>query len=172
MPFTPFHWGPASLIGLLFFKFLDFPSLIISSVAPDVEGLYMVVFNPFMPHHGLPHTYVGASIIGVLVAVIMYLLREPTGRLMAKLDLHQTVSSFKKILYTSLLGVYMHIFLDSFLYPELRPLYPLEGNPFAGVASEYVRYVAVYGFCGLSFLIALIIYFKKRTPPPPKRSPT
>lgn len=174
MPFTPFHWGPALLIGLLLFQLLDFPSLIVSSVAPDLEGLYIVVFRPFMPHHGLVHTYVFASVIGIMVAVVMYSLRELTGKVMAIFGLRQT-SSFKKSLYTSLLGVYSHIFLDSFLYPEMRPFYPLEGNPFVGVASEYVRYVAVYGLCGLSLLIGMIIYFKKEplrlssAPPEPKR---
>lgn len=170
MPFTPFHWGPTSLIGLLLFQFLDFPSFLISSVAPDVEGLYIVVFRSFMPHHGLTHTYIVASIIGIIVAVAIYSFKGLTGKIMEKIGLYQT-SSFKKILYTSILGAYSHIFLDSFLYPEMRPLYPLEGNPFVGIASEYVRYVAVYGLCGLSFLIGLVIYFKKRTSPP-KLSPT
>lgn len=163
MPFTPFHWGPALLTGLLLFQFLDFPSLIVSSVAPDVEGFYATFFNSSLPYHGLIHTYVVASIIGILVALAMYPLRGLTGKVMAKFGLNQT-STFKKILYTSLFGAYSHIFLDSLLYPEMNPFYPLEGNPFVGVASEYVGYEAVYGLCGLSLLIGLIIYIttKKR----------
>ena len=162
MPFTPFHWGPALFLGLLFFQYFDLPSLLISSVAPDVEGLYIVVFRPFMLHHGLIHTYVVASAIGVIVAVIMYSLKGLMGKMMKKIGLYQTFS-FTKTLYSSILGAYSHIFLDSFLYPEMNPFYPLLGNPFVGVASEYVRYMIVYGLCGVCFLIGLILYFKKRT---------
>jgi len=162
MPVTPFHWGPVLLIGLLFFQFLDIPSLLISSVAPDVDGLYIVIFRPFMPHHGLTHTYVVASVIGIIVAGAMYSLKGVTGKIMEKIGLYKT-SSFRKILYSPLLGAYSHIFLDSFLYPEMNPLYPLLGNPFVGAAPEHIRYIAVYGLCGLSFLIGLIVYFKKRT---------
>ena len=82
MPFTPFHWGPALLTGLLF-PLLDFSSLIVSSVAPDVEGFYVTFFRSSLPHHGLIHTYVAASIIGILVAAAMYSLRELTGKSMA-----------------------------------------------------------------------------------------
>lgn len=161
MPFTPFHWGPALFVGLLFFQYFDFPSLLITSVAPDVEGLYIVIFRPFMPHHGLTHTYIVASIIGIIVAVAMYFLKGLTGKIMKSFGLYQT-SSFIKILYSSILGAYSHIFLDSFLYPEMNPFYPLLGNPFVGISSEYTRYMAVYGLCGLFFLISLIFFFKKR----------
>ena len=154
--------GPALLMGLLFFQFLDLPSLVISSVVPDIEGLYIVVLRPFMPHHGLPHTYVVASIMGITVAVVIYSLKGLTRKMMVKIGLYQT-SSFKKIVSSSLLGVYSHIFLDSFLYPEMNPFYPLLGNPFVGIASEYVRYMTVYGLCGLSFIVGLILYFNKRT---------
>ena len=163
MPFTPFHWGPALLVGLLLFRFLDFPSFLVSCVAPDVEGLYMVIFTPYLLHHGFLHSYVGASIIGVAVAVVMYSIRRWTGSVMAWFDLRQN-SLFKKILLTSLLGAYSHVFLDSFLYAEMRPFDPLEANPFLGIASEYTRYSAIYGLCGLAFLIGLILYItKKRT---------
>lgn len=163
MPFTPFHLGPAIFIGLLFFQYLDLPSLLVSSVAPDVEGLYIVVFRPFMSHHSLIHTYVVASVISVIVALVMYYLKGLTGKMMKQFGLHQD-SSFKKILYSSILGAYSHIFLDSFLYPEMNPFYPLLGNPFIGIASEYITYMTVYGLCGLLFLIGMILYFKKRTP--------
>ena len=147
---------------MLFFQYFDRPSLLIASAAPDVEGLYIVIFRPFMPHHGLTHTYIIASITGVIVAVIMYSLKELTGKIMKSFGLYQT-SLFIKILYSSILGAYSHIFLDSFLYPEMNPFYPLLGNPFVGKASEYIRYMAVYGLCGLFFLIYLMLYFKKRT---------
>jgi len=136
----------------------DLPLLLVSSVIPDVEPLYALTFQPSLPLHGFFHSYLGASILGVLVAVVLYPLRDLPNRIMASLRLPREVSSFKKALLTSLFGVYSHIFLDSFLYDEMMPFYPLEANPFLSVASVYIRYGIVYGFCSLSFLLGFALY--------------
>ncbi len=162
MPFTPFHCGPVLLIGLYFFEFLDLPSLLVASVVPDMEGLYIVVLRPHMTHHGPIHTYIVASIMGIIVAVAMYSLERLTGKAIERIGLQ--VSHKTKTLYSSLIGAYSHIFLDSFLYPEMNPLYPFLGNPFVEVASEPVRYMAVYGLCTISFLVSLIVYFRRTAP--------
>ncbi|MCP8321287.1 MAG: DUF4184 family protein, partial [archaeon] len=124
MPFTPFHWGPALLIGMLLFSIFDLPALFISSVIPDLEGLLILTFHLSLPLHGFFHTYLGASILGVVTAIIVYYLYRLLRKIMALFMLDQK-SSFKRILYTSLFGVYSHIFLDSFLYGEMNPFYPL-----------------------------------------------
>lgn len=127
----------------------------ISSVIPDVEPLYVVTFRPSppLPLHGFFHSYLGASILGVLAAVVLYPLRGVSSRIMRAFGLPQK-SSFKTILLTSLFGVYSHVFLDSFLYGEMKPFYPLGANPFFGLVSQG----AVYMFCGVSFLPGFILY--------------
>ncbi len=165
MPFTPFHWGPALLIGLSLFSVFDMPALLVSSVIPDVEPLYILMFRLSLPLHGFFHSYLGASILGVLVAVVLYPLRGISKRIMTAFRLPQKPSSFKKLLSTSLLGVYSHIFLDSFLYGEMMPFYPLEANPFLGVVSSS----DIYGFCSVSFLLGFILYIF-RVIRPPKRN--
>jgi len=110
MPFTPFHLGPALLTSFLFFQLLDLPSLLITSVTPDIEGLYIILFTPSVPHHGLIHTYLIASILALILALVLYSLKGVTGKMMEKMGLFQ-LSSFPKILYTSILGTYSHIFL-------------------------------------------------------------
>jgi len=152
LPFTPFHWGPALFIGLLLFPILDVPSFLISSVAVDIEPFYLMFQgSPYL--HGFFHSYLGASIIGVLVALIVYALRNVLYGILAAFRLPQK-SSFKKILFTSLFGVYFHVFLDSFLYPDIRPFYPLEANPLYGVIQSRI----IYQFCGISFLLGLLLY--------------
>ncbi len=37
MPFTPFHWSPPLLIGMLFFPIFDLPALFLSSVIVDLR---------------------------------------------------------------------------------------------------------------------------------------
>jgi len=157
MPFTPFHWGPVLLIGLLLFSVFDMPSLLVSSVIPDVEPFYALTFQPSLPFHGFFHSYLGASILGVLVAVVLYPLRGVSNRIMAAFRLPHKSSSFRRLLLTSLFGVYSHVFLDSFLYEEMRPFFPLESNPFFGVFSS----PDTYGFCSVSFLLGFVLYISR-----------
>jgi len=152
VPFTPFHLGPALFIGLLLFPILDIPSFLISSVAVDIEPFFLMFqVSPYL--HGFFRSYLGASIIGILVALIVYALRNVSHRILAAFRLPQK-SSFKKILFTSLFGVYFHVFLDSFLYTDIRPFYPLEANPLYGVVQSRI----IYQFCGISFLLGLLPY--------------
>jgi len=70
-------------------------------------------------------------------------------------------SSFKKILFTSSVGVYFHVFLDSFLYEEMMPFYPLQGNPFIDTLSAFGSYGVIYGFCSITALLGIVSYFYK-----------
>ena len=160
MRFTPFHFGPALFIGLILFSFFDLPTLIVSSVIVDLEPLTVWLFLPSYSLHGFFHSYLGGIIVAVMTAVVMSTIRNPVERIMLAFKLQQK-SSFKRILFTSLLGIYSHIFLDSFLYRDIKPFYPLEANPFLGVASLHVRYGVVYGFCGVTFFLGLILYAYK-----------
>ena len=153
MPFTPFHWGPSSWIGLLLFKIFDFPTLLIASVIVDIEPFCVFVFNAPWHLHGFLHSFLGGSILAFFTAIILYLLRTQIKKIMTVFKLAQT-SSFKKILWTSFFGVYFHILLDSFLYIDIKPLYPFESNPLLGLFSSQ----RVYLFCGLSFLIGILFY--------------
>jgi len=160
MPFTPFHLGPALLLGLVFSSIFDLPTLLIASVVPDVEPFGIILFHLSGPLHGFFHSYLGSSILAILVAILVYFFRENLTELMLRFKISQK-SSFRKILFTSLIGVYSHVFLDSFLYAEMKPFYPLQGNPFAIVSSLHVIYLTIYGFCSLSFIVGVILYLYK-----------
>ncbi|MEM3672758.1 MAG: hypothetical protein QW468_00820 [Candidatus Bathyarchaeia archaeon] len=81
MPFTPFHFGPALLLGLALFTFFDLPALLIASVIPDVEPLYVVFFGVSgYPLHGFFHSYLSASILAFFVTAVVYPLRELFGK--------------------------------------------------------------------------------------------
>lgn len=153
MPFTPFHWGPALLISMLFFPIFDLPTLLLSSVIVDLEGIYVLMSSSPLPLHGFFHSYIGASILGIFAAIIVYYLYRWLRKIM-KLFMLEQKSSFKRIFYTSLFGVYSHVFLDSFLYGEMNPFYPIDGNPFLGLISAN----GIYWFSTLSFPLGLALY--------------
>lgn len=160
MPFTPFHLGPAFLFGLAFSPIFDLLTLVTASVIPDVEPFCVLLFNLSAPSHGFFHSYLGASILAVLAAVIVYSLEDMLTNIMLKFQVSQK-SSFKKILFTSFAGAYFHVFLDSLLYSEMKPLYPLQGNLFVGVIPIHIAYGVVYGFCGISLIFGVVLYVYK-----------
>lgn len=153
MPLTPFHWGPSSWIGLALFKIFDFSTLLVASVIVDIEPFCILLFNLNYPLHGFWHSFLGGSILAILIAVILYLLRAKIKKIMAIFKLAQD-SSFKKILWTSFFGVYFHILLDSFIHRDVKLFYPLETNPFFGLFSPQ----QIYLFCGLSFFLGILFY--------------
>lgn len=156
MPFTPLHLGPSSWIGLLLFRKLNFPTLLIASVIVDIEPFFVLLFNMPHPLHGFLHTFLGSSILAILIAIICYFLKNPIQEIMKFFKLSQN-SSFKKILSTSFFGIYFHILLDTFLYEEMNPFYPFLGNPLFNLFSSN----QVYLFCTFSFLIGTILYLIK-----------
>ena len=161
MPFTPFHVGPALFFGLAFSLAFDLSTLLVASVVPDVEPFCVMYFNlSECPLHGFFHSYVGSSILAVLVAAVVYPIRSLLNRVTAAFRISQKFS-FKKALFTSFVGVYFHVFLDSFLYEEMMPFYPLQGNPFINILSAYGSYRVIYGFCSLTAIIGIVLYFYK-----------
>ena len=75
MPFTAFHLGPALLIGIILFPFFDLAALLISSIIIDIEPFYVLFFAQGLPLHGFFHTFLGGTIVGVIVAIILWITR-------------------------------------------------------------------------------------------------
>ena len=155
MPFTPFHWGPGLLFGLLLFSYIDFPTFLLANVIVDIEPFLVLSLNLNYPLHGILHSFLGGTIFSFLLTMVMYRMRNILSPLMSYFKLDQT-PSFKSILSASLSGIYLHIILDSFLYSDIRPFYPFAFNPFLrhGMSIGF----KVYGFCILSFIGAGAIY--------------
>ena len=155
MPFTPYHLGPALFIGLLFLDFIDFPTFLVVSVIVDVEPFLVLAFNLNYPLHGFFHSLLGGTILAVPLALVMYKIRDKLSPVMSFFKLEQKIS-FKRILAASLVGVYIHILLDSRMYTDIKPFFPSSYNPLltTGVLAGLDSYV----FCICSFFGAAIIY--------------
>jgi hypothetical protein len=65
MPFTPYHLGPALFLGLLFLRFIDFPTFLIASVIMDVEPFLVLFFNLNYPLHGFFHSLLGGTLVAI-----------------------------------------------------------------------------------------------------------
>ncbi len=152
MPFTPFHLGPAFLLGELFEKKVNLFSILLASIIVDVRATYCL-FAGCRPLHGPFHTFLSATVIAFLLSWLLFSQRQWLQKVTDKLRIEQTYSSLS-IIIGSLIGTWSHVLLDSFLYTDIRPLWPLIANPLIGLTESGTLYL----LCLLSFLPATGIY--------------
>ena len=153
MPFTPYHLGPALLVGLILFPLLDLPTFVVANVIIDLEPLLVLLLGLPFPLHGPFHSLTLGALAAAGLTLVMPGLSNLVKPFLRSLRLHQT-SRFNRVLASSLIGVWLHIMLDALIYPEVRLLYPIRGNQLLGLTSPG----AVYGFCSIAFPLALIVY--------------
>jgi membrane-bound metal-dependent hydrolase YbcI (DUF457 family) len=155
MPLTPFHLGPALLLGLFFLNYIDLPTFLIANVIVDLEPLFIILFNLNLTHHQFLHSFLGGTIVALFLSGAMYKIRGILSPLLSFFKLQQN-PTFWSILITSITGIYTHILLDSTVHRDIRPLYPLDVNPFLN--SDLLSVLSVYMFCILSLIGGIIFY--------------
>lgn len=158
MPFTALHLGPALLVALLVYPLLDTPTMLVASIVIDLEPLLVILLSLPQPLHGTYHSLTVSTPIGVAVAVFMYLMRGFTSRYMERLRLPQS-EDVRGYLAASLIGVWGHVLLDSFLYSDMSLIYPWQWNPLQGLVS----YGTIFNVCLISFPLAVIVYLLRVT---------
>lgn len=155
MPFTPFHFGPSGLIGLLLLKWVDFPTILIASVVIDIEPLLVILFNLSYPLHGFFHSFLGATLVALLLILIMRYFRRYFSVFMKIFKLKQDVT-LNSIALGAFIGLFSHILLDAPIYVEMNPFFPIVENPF--FVKNAVISVEISIFCIFCFLGAILIY--------------
>jgi len=71
MPLTSYHLGSGLMIGLLFLNFIDFPTFLIASITVDIEPFIVLFFNLDYPLHGFFYSFLGGTIVALLLTVVM-----------------------------------------------------------------------------------------------------
>jgi len=156
MPFTPFHLGPALVIGIIFIYYVDFPTLLVASTILDLESFLVLLLDLNYPLHSLFHSFLGGTLIILPLSFIMFKIRPFMNQITKFFKIEQN-SSFVNILAASIIGIYSHILLDAPLYSDIQPFFPLNFNPLLNTSA--LSGVAIYLFCSFCFLIAIILYF-------------
>lgn len=163
MPFTPLHLGPALYLGVVFRRSLHLPTLLVASVAVDVEPLLVLLLGLDAPLHGPLHTFMGATAVGVVVALLMYLIDArlyPLYRLF-RLDvggfLRPTLGSH---VASGIAGTTSHILLDAPLYYDMTPLYPVPVNPFYFSDCSEAAFAILWAVCIYLGVAGLVGYLR------------
>lgn len=142
MPLTPFHLGPAVLLGAVLPRRLDLPTLLVASVLIDVRAA-LVLFGPLDgPVHGILTTFLGGTVVALVVATLVRALPGSVQSLLDRARLAPT-NTTPAVLAGALVGAYSHVLLDSVLYFDAQPLFPSDWNPLLVGESASVPVYAV-----------------------------
>lgn len=154
MPFTPFHFGPGAAISLPLNRYLDIPAFLLANVAVDIEPLMVMLFRLSYPLHGYAHSFLGAALVCVISGFVLYGFRGFVIECMDRFFKKGYEATRTKLVLSSVLGGWFHVFLDSMIYHDIMPFYPIKANPFLGM----VGLGSVYIICALSFIPAAVFY--------------
>ena len=145
MPFTPYHFGPGALIKSVFPKYFSLIAFIFVQLVIDGETLYHLIKHE-QPLHQLLHTYLGSN-LAVIAAVFIY--RPLHNFFIGELTLGTTIIS-------AAIGAYSHVFLDSIMHLEIKPLAPwITTNAMWGaIEVGHLQLLCIYcGFAGFGILL-------------------
>lgn len=150
MPFTPFHFGPGSLIKSLLRKHFSFSIFIISQIIIDLETLKNILSGSARLHTFF-HTFLGVTLLIPLLAIVGKYLFQILASKFSKVGKVSWSMSF----ISSAIGFYSHILLDAVMHRDLMPFAPFStSNPFLGLISVSV----LYHFCLLTGFASFIVF--------------
>src|SRR5215468_10584028 len=132
MPVTPFHMGPGVEIKAVAGRYFSLMVFGFSQVAMDIEPLVRIIRGDVV-FHGFTHTYLGATLIGLVSAVVgrpicqlvmNYWTPDPYSPFMNWLR-GPNLISWPAATAGAFVGTYSHVFLDSIMHSDMRPFAPL-----------------------------------------------
>ena len=163
MPVTPFHLGPAAIIKAVLREKFSITIFGFSQILMDLQPLFAML-GADIELHGLSHTYLGATGIGIVAS----LLAKPVCEFLLRFWNRRSEFSKSNLLYfneniswtvtisSAFIGTYSHIFLDSFMHADLQPFYPLEiKNQFLGL----IGFGELHVLCVITGVIGAMGYF-------------
>ena len=176
MPITPLHFGAGILGKAIAPRRLSLTAFVCTQVAIDVETLTRFLLHR-NPRHKFCHTIVGGSLVGLGVALLLWLaareLRRrgllPEREFALGVDARSELSA-SALAIGGLYGGVSHAVLDAMIHSDCRPLAPwVDSNPW--LCSLYVSptVCVAAGALGLAIWWARNSAYRRRTAGPQLR---
>jgi hypothetical protein len=157
MPVVLLHAGMMGLLSLYRPKRFEMFCGLIGSMIIDVN--FFLIFFGYQIH-GVFHNYFAALILGAFTVMLVLLFDRPISKL-KKVLRYPEKTSLTAMFTAALIGTFSHVFLDSFLYPEMYPLYPYMQNPFYFESVHLPITVAIYAVTAITTFGFILLYDKK-----------
>ncbi len=147
--------GPALLFGAPSRRLIHLPTFLLANIIVDIEPLLVWRLHLNYPVHGFFHTFLSAVLVGTLLGYFMYWLEPFLHDIYSALRLvPETKLHLRHFIAAGIIGIILHVVLDSIVYTNITPLYPLQVNPFYTPGSMST----VVDFCVKSFIVGLAFY--------------
>jgi membrane-bound metal-dependent hydrolase YbcI (DUF457 family) len=160
MPVTPYHFGPAGLIGYIFRKWIDLPAFVFANIVIDVEVLIVNYMHLGRPFHRLSHTFLIGSVIGAAWGLAAYAGLPVLKWLMKKIMIPYQTNAFK-IIVSGILGVWLHVLIDGIYHYDVMPFWPMKKNPLWGLLSHnQIEWICI--ICLGIFILMYVFSLKKQ----------
>jgi hypothetical protein len=160
MPFTPIHVGIAMPVKAVSEKKFNLLTFAAAQVVMDTQPL-VVMLTGQGKVHGWSHTFLAATGLGAVTAVVAKYALEGLARLFRWDKPGRVVISWKVIIWSALFGTFSHVLLDALIYPEMAPFWPVsQSNPLAfGFTSlQVILFCLACGAVGtLAWLLRVVI---------------
>ena len=157
MPFTLYHFGPSGFLGLAFRKWIDPPVFVLANVVVDVEVLIVRILALQWPVHRYAHTLLIGAVVGAIWGLAAYALRSLFTRIMQLLHVPYD-TGFWKMVISGILGVWLHVLIDSIYHFDVRPFWPNKTISLWRMARGHISQGQIETICA-SFLIAAVVLY-------------
>lgn len=161
MPFTPYHFGLSGFIGLGLRKYIDVPVFVLANIIVDIEVVVVNLLGVGWPVHRYVHTLLIGAVAGAIWGLAAYLLRNLFKKMMHILRIAYD-TSFRKMVASGVLGVWLHVTLDAIYHRDVRIFWPSRANPLWRLLThQQIRVICVV--CAFAALILYVIVFVSYT---------
>lgn len=167
MPFTPFHMGSGIFIKALLQSSFSLMVFGWAQIVMDLQPLFVMITGEGQLH-GFSHTFIGATLIGIVSGLSGKYLSEFGFIVLRIANTRNPIRIGWAVTFVSaFVGTYTHVILDGIMHGDVQPYFPFsEENHFLRLISVS----ALHKFCIYSGLVGAGIYFfvqyrKKETSP-------
>lgn len=170
MPFTPLHTGPGIVLKSLFSRYFSFTVFVVVQIMIDIEVMILIIQRkPYL--HGFFHTFVGATIIVILMVIpgkfLSQWIKSIWNNAMVNVKSGKLVmpahTSWLASFNGAMIGTYSHIVLDSLYHRDIRPFYPwFSENLLYGIVNPFsIEKICI--MLGVAGILILLVKIRHKT---------
>jgi membrane-bound metal-dependent hydrolase YbcI (DUF457 family) len=160
MPVTPYHFGPAGLVGYILRRWIDLPVFVFANIIVDIEVLLVNFMDLGRPYHRYGHTFLIGTATGAVWGLVAYFGLPILSWFMKKIRISYQTNVFKMII-SGILGIWFHVLIDGIYHRDVRPFWPVQKNYLWQLLSHnQIKWICV--ICLGALVMLYVLSLKKQ----------